>query len=484
MHYSPHHFVLLSLLRASWSAARPAPQIDATPCPTTVFLPGATLTVSPTASTAIVNGLPDGISTTLEVNGTAISIGSSALSLNQDHDLVLDGHTYLFAGACPAMLIPVTVVDSVPENEPASTPSPIVPIVPGQTDPSPDDEDDESPFVPLITIPIPNNPDTETPNTDNPDTNTPENPETDTPDSETDNPDPDSPDNNAPDDDTPDNDTPDNDIPDRDTPIGPIAPVITPPPTPPAIGPADPNDEDPEECEIKSASICTQGCSFGVDNQGVTTTTSCADPTCTATTGCTVSDTTSTTTIKPDSCPLHVAEIASDYPFETDGNGPLPILRPKFAGAPAPTDPQPTPEVDAPEQPETEPQPGSEPEPAPEDLPIPGPNPDQAPQQIYEVGDYIGIDGIKYFGILRRDRDSKINVCLDWPIYAHTDLSATFDLPNSYASCKFDGIGGDDLGIFCEGKDKVPCSVAAQSSVASCLGDSNLSFGALWVCNE
>jgi hypothetical protein len=76
---------------------------------TTVLLPSATLIVSP---------------------------GPSVLLLNKEHGQNIGGQYYLFAGVCPAVLIPVTNPKAVVGGEPvpSSLSTILVPIGPGPID--------------------------------------------------------------------------------------------------------------------------------------------------------------------------------------------------------------------------------------------------------------------------------------------------------------------------------------------------------------
>jgi hypothetical protein len=469
MHYLSHLPILVPLLQSRLVEAGPVPQVIGAPCPTTVLLPEATLTVSPGPSSALVNGLPNGATSTLKVDGPAITIGASVLSLNKEGNLNLDNQDYLFASVCPALLIPVTTPNPVAGDEPESSSSIFMPAVPGATDTPSDDNNDGQPNIPAAPIPVPSTPTApdapgvpDTPEGPSP----PEAPNTpNTPDSPSNPSDPDVPN-------TPDNPASPNIPAVPDTPPGPIIPVITPPPTPPGIIPTNPDSDEPKECETKSASICIQGCSFGVNGMGITTTTSCANPSCAVTAGCTVSGTTSTTTFEPETCSLEFAGVAKDYPFEIGGDGPLPVLRTPVPGAPVPANPKPTPEPDPPAQSE----PGA-------DEPVLA----QPPQNVYEVREYVDIQGVKYSAIFQRNRDSSIDLCNDSPLYAANNLQGSFDLPQSYPSCTFVGIGGrgpEDWGIFCNGHDKLSCVLKEPSSHMNCAGDMNISFDTSWVCNE
>jgi hypothetical protein len=67
------------------------------------------------------------------------------------------------------------------------------------------------------------------------------------------------------------------------------------------------------------------------------------------------------------------------------------------------------------------------------------------------------------------------------------DLLGTFDLPQSYFSCTFVGIGGkgpEDWGIFCKDNERIPCVQKQGSSAINCLGDLKLAFEPLWVYGE
>ncbi|KAF1938766.1 hypothetical protein EJ02DRAFT_472917 [Clathrospora elynae] len=442
MHHSYLIPLLISFLTSHQTEARPAPQADAAPCPTTILLPEATLTAVPGPSNAVISGLPDGSTATIEVNGPAITIGSSVLLLNDQLNLVLDGNPYEFSGVCPATLTPVIIPSAGEGGEPGSSPTAVIPIVIGPTDTPPadtppadtppaDDPPADTPPAPIVPI-IPTVPEVPV------------------------------------------------------VPVVPDAPVVTPPPTPPVADPTDPNNDDPEECNTITASVCTQGCSFGVNDLGVTTTSSCKDPTCTATAGCSITDTTSTTTIEPPTCSLANNGVDAQYPFEIDGDGPLPILQNPVAGAPAPADPKPT---DPPEPTQPEPE-----QPSP---PVEAVNP---PTQTYEVGAYTNSDGKGIWAIFRHDKGSSVNVCgsaADKPMFEGPDLPAPevlldlkdavtlgpFDLPDSYPACNFvanDPKQGGD--ILCNAQPKVACTRMAQNAISFCAVGS-AGFQALWVCN-
>jgi hypothetical protein len=479
LHFVP---ILTSLLLRCQVHARPVGESDESLCETTVILPSATLIVSPGPSDAIVKGLPGDATSTLKVDGPAITIGPSVLLLNKEHDLNLDGQIYLFAGVCPALLIPVTTPTAVVGGEPvpSSSSTMLVPIGPGPTDTPRNDNSDDNPSVPVIPVPVPNTPNTPVepgypndpsrpndPNKPN-DPNNPSNP----------NPDPNKPvgptDPDLPN--SPDKPEVPGLPPVPGSPPGPNVPVVTPPPPGPGIVPTKPDGDKPKECETESASICTQACSFGVNDKGTTTTTSCATPSCTITAGCTVTASTSTTTIEPKACPLSDGN-ENDFPLEIGGDGPLPILRNPVAGAPAPADPQPTPSLAPPA--DTKPEPSQAPE--SDQKPAPG------PPSVYEVGGYTDVQGIKYSAIFQRDGNGKINICDDSPFYAGQNLLGTFDLPQSYSSCTFVGIGGkgpEDWGIFCKDKERIPCVQKQGSSASNCLGDPKLAFEPLWACGE
>jgi hypothetical protein len=473
LHFVP---ILISLLIRCQVHARPVGESDESSCETTILLPSATLIVSPGPSDVIVKGLPGDATSTLKVDGPAITIGPSVLLLNKEHNLNLDGQNYLFAGVCPALLIPVTTPNAVVGGEPvlSSSSTILVPIGPGPTDTPPNDNGDEGPSVPVVPVPVPNTPNTPVKPGNPNDPNKPVGPT-----------DPNSP--NSPD--KP--EVPGN-PPVPSSPPGPNVPVVTPPPPGPGIVPTKPDDDKPKECETKSVSICTQACSFGVNDKGTTTTTSCATPSCTITAGCTVTASTSTTTIEPEACPLS-DDNEANFPLEIGGDGPLPILRNPVAGAPAPADPQPTPSPAPPA--DTKPEPSEAPKPEPSQAPKPEPSqapkpddkPAPGPPSVYEVGSYTDVQGIKYSAMFQRDGNDRINICDDSPFYAAKDLLGTFDLPQSYSSCTFVGIGGrgpEDWGIFCKDKERIPCVQKQGSSATNCLGDVKLAFEPLWVCQE
>ncbi|KAF5847717.1 hypothetical protein GGP41_008990 [Bipolaris sorokiniana] len=450
MHHSGFSTVLLSLLNSYLAEARPAPQANPPPCPTIVNLPEATLTLSPGPSNVVVNGFPDGATSTIEANGPAITIGPNSLSLNADNNVNLNGFVFLFSDdMCPKLVIPITNPDPVPGET-----TDVIPPIPGPTDTPPvDDNPEGTPIVPAPT-PIPD---------------PPENPEEPNP---------------IP---VPD---PVNPIPVPDPvpdPVEPIDPTITPPPPPP-------NNEDPDDCETQTANVCTQGCSFGTNALGVTTTTSCKDPSCTATTACGVSDSTTTTTIEAPACTLDLTDgLVPGYPFPVDGDGPLPRADAP-PNVPAPADPQPTPSepvdpapepTDVPVEPPQEPEPQPEPEPEPEPQPQPGPSPTD---QVYHAGKLTAGDGTESIVIYRNPRDSFLNVCTDTPFYKESTLvglSKLFDIPDSdYKNCDFVGIGSDPLGIYCEGKERLPCVVTEGSSLEMCLAGNADTFSVTWKCNE
>jgi hypothetical protein len=99
---------LLSLLSIRRSNAFAAAQADAAPCLTTILLPDATLTASPGPSNVAIYGLFNGATSTIKVNGPAITIGPNTLSLNNELNLVLDGTQYELGDICPATLVPGT----------------------------------------------------------------------------------------------------------------------------------------------------------------------------------------------------------------------------------------------------------------------------------------------------------------------------------------------------------------------------------------
>jgi hypothetical protein len=219
------------------------------------------------------------------VDGPAITIGPSVLSLNKDHDLNLDGLNYLLAGVCPALLIPVTNPNPVAgprlQLKPSSSSLIIVPSLPGARSKPSNDNNRSTPVTPgpfpnsLITTVIPGTPnDPSNPNKPS-DPNTPDKPS-----------DPNTP--SSPDKPADPNSTNKQDKP--KIPGSPLVsgcppnsnvPVVTPPPTRPGLLPIKPDNEKPNECETKPASIYTQGCSFGTNVKSTTTTTSCAKPNCT-----------------------------------------------------------------------------------------------------------------------------------------------------------------------------------------------------------
>ncbi|EMD59873.1 hypothetical protein COCSADRAFT_346196 [Bipolaris sorokiniana ND90Pr] len=575
MHHSGFSTVLLSLLNSYLAEARPAPQANPPPCPTIVNLPEATLTLSPGPSNVVVNGFPDGATSTIEANGPAITIGPNSLSLNADNNVNLNGFVFLFSDdMCPKLVIPITNPDPVPGET-----TDVIPPIPGPTDTPPvDDNPEGTPIVPAPT-PIPDPPENPEEPVDPPSDN-PEDPPSDDPDlpvipiplpppvdpiplpdpspvpepidpiPEPDPvepiPEPDpvepipvpdpvdpipAPDPVEP---IPEPDPvepipvpdpvipipipgpvipipvpdpvnpipvpdPENPIPVPDPvnpipvpdpvpdPVEPIDPTITPPPPPP-------NNEDPDDCETQTANVCTQGCSFGTNALGVTTTTSCKDPSCTATTACGVSDSTTTTTIEAPACTLDLTDgLVPGYPFPVDGDGPLPRADAP-PNVPAPADPQPTPSepvdpapepTDVPVEPPQEPEPQPEPEPEPEPQPQPGPSPTD---QVYHAGKLTAGDGTESIVIYRNPRDSFLNVCTDTPFYKESTLvglSKLFDIPDSdYKNCDFVGIGSDPLGIYCEGKERLPCVVTEGSSLEMCLAGNADTFSVTWKCNE
>ncbi|USP80772.1 uncharacterized protein yc1106_08046 [Curvularia clavata] len=513
MHRFSSSVLLFPLLKSYLSEARPAPQADPAPCSTVVNLPEATLTISPGPSNAVVNGFPDGATSTIEANGPAITIGPDVLSLNADNNVNLNGFVFLFSdNLCPAVVIPITTLPTssestalVPVPAPTDTPdgNPDAPTNPEPVpDPSPPENPDtpvdppsdppedppsEDPNPPVVPIPIPSpvdpvpvpdpNPVDPVPNPVDPVPNPVDpvpGPVDPVPDPVDPVPEPVVP-VPVP---VPDPVDPVDPVP---NPVDPVDPTITPPPSPPP-----PNNEDPNECETQTANVCTQGCSFGTDSLGVTTTTSCKDPTCTATAACSVSDTTSTTTIEAPACSLELnGGVASGYPFPVDGDGPLPRAD-AAPTAPAPADPQPTPSE--PEVPPSEP---TAPVPAPTEEPAAPPSPPESPSpstQVFEAGKLTAGDGTESIVIYSHGRDESLNVCNATPFYKESTLvglSKKFDIPDSdYKNCDFVGIGNEPLGIYCEGKDRLPCVLIEGSQLQSCLAGDGDVFGVTWKCNE
>jgi hypothetical protein len=106
---------------------------------------------------------------------------------------------------------------------------------------------------------------------------------------------------------------------------------------------------------------------------------------------------------------------------------------------------------------------------------------------VYEVGIYTDAQGIKYSAIFQRNANGKINICDDSPFYAGKSLIGTFDLPQSYFSCTFVGVGGrgsEDWGIFCRNKERLPCMQKKGTTTKDCSGFLRLSFDDFCVCNE
>jgi len=137
MHRSHIISALLSLLSIRRSnAIAAAAKTDAAPCLTTIILPEATLTATPGPSHVVIDGLSNGATSTLEVEGPAITIGASILSLNDQLNFVLDGTQYELGNVCPATLIPGT------SHEPIAAIAPRDDFLDSDSDSDSDNEDE------------------------------------------------------------------------------------------------------------------------------------------------------------------------------------------------------------------------------------------------------------------------------------------------------------------------------------------------------